>query len=168
MLLELAELKRSITENRLTDAFALIEELDSMSRKSVIRTIRAYLIRLLVHLIKNQVEQKLTNSWAASIRDSVLEIQDLNLQDNKKSYYIKFEDWDDYFELAFEAALYEAAVEIFGGKFTAKEIAMQVDKVKIQEITFKLLQATYNLPTKMLSTQIEIYFSQLPGGEAWQ
>ncbi|MEH2315021.1 MAG: hypothetical protein V7K35_27270 [Nostoc sp.] len=51
-----------------------------MSRKSYIRKIRSFLIRLIIHLIRNKVEQRLTNSWVASIKGSILEIQDLNLK----------------------------------------------------------------------------------------
>ncbi|WP_445632781.1 hypothetical protein [Nostoc sp. DSM 114161] len=65
-----------------------------MSRKSYIRNIRSLLIRLIIHLIKNQVEQRLTNSWVASIEGSILEIQDLNLEDNKTSYYVKSGEWE--------------------------------------------------------------------------
>jgi len=42
---------------------------------------------MLIHLIKT-VEQKLTNPCLAA-SDSVVQIQDLNLQDNKTAYYIK-------------------------------------------------------------------------------
>jgi len=38
---------------------------------------------LCVHLIKNQIEQRLTNSWVASISDSIRQIKKLNLKDNK-------------------------------------------------------------------------------------
>ncbi len=55
-----------------------------MSKKAILETIQSFLVRLLIHLIKNQVEQLLTNSWAVSIRDSIIKIKSLNLKDNKK------------------------------------------------------------------------------------
>ncbi|YAG14992.1 hypothetical protein NSTC745_04345 [Nostoc sp. DSM 114161] len=76
------------------DALLIVDQLESMSRKSYIRNIRSLLIRLIIHLIKNQVEQRLTNSWVASIEGSILEIQDLNLEDNKTSYYVKSGEWE--------------------------------------------------------------------------
>jgi hypothetical protein len=85
---ELWDLRVSILEERYEDALTIVDELDWMSRKGVLRNIRSFLIRLILHLIKNQVERRLTNSWAASIKGSILEIQDLNLQDNKNSHYI--------------------------------------------------------------------------------
>lgn len=86
---ELTDLRNSILEGRYQDALEILDELDGMSRKEIIRKIEAYLIRMLIHLIKNQVEQRLTNSWAASIRGSIREIKKLNLPDNKTAYYIK-------------------------------------------------------------------------------
>ncbi len=91
---ELTNLRNSILEGRYQDALEILDELDGMSRKEIIRKIESYLIRMLIHLIKNQVEQRLTNSWAASIRGSIREIKKLNLQDNKTAYYIKADEWN--------------------------------------------------------------------------
>ncbi len=82
---ELIELRASILEGRYEDALDIVDELEEMSKKSILRNIVSFLIRLMVHLIKNQLEQRLTNSWIASISNSVIEIQSLNLKDNGKS-----------------------------------------------------------------------------------
>ncbi len=74
------------------DALAIVDELEGMSKQAVLRNIESFLIRMLIHLIKNQVEERLTNSWAAAIRDSVREIHKLNIKDNKTSYYIKSDE----------------------------------------------------------------------------
>ncbi|HEY9711517.1 MAG TPA: DUF29 family protein [Oculatellaceae cyanobacterium] len=85
---ELIELRASILEGRYADALAIVDELEGMSKQAILRNIESFINRMLIHLIKNQVEQRLTNSWSASIRDSVREIQKLNLKENKTSYYI--------------------------------------------------------------------------------
>ncbi len=72
---QLIDLRNSILEGRYADALAIVDELDWMSKKATLRNIKFYLVRMLIHLIKNQVEQRLTNSWAASISDSVLEFK---------------------------------------------------------------------------------------------
>ena len=77
---ELIDLRNCILAGRYEEALQLVDELEGMSRKAILQAIESFLVRLLVHLIKNQVEQRLTNSWAASIRDSVLKIQSLNLK----------------------------------------------------------------------------------------
>jgi len=82
-------------EGRYTDALALVDKLEWMSKKGTIRNIKSFLIRMAVHMIKNKVEQRLTNYWAASISDSIREIQDLNLKENKTSYYIKSDEWEE-------------------------------------------------------------------------
>jgi hypothetical protein len=63
---ELIDLRKSILEGRYTDALAIVDELEGMSRQAILRNIQSFLIRLLIHLIKNQVEQRLTNSWVNS------------------------------------------------------------------------------------------------------
>ena len=93
MIQELADLKASILEERYDDALKLVEQLDGMSRQAKVDAIESQLIRMLIHLVKNQLEQRLTNSWAASIRGALVEIKKLNLQDNKIYYYIKENEW---------------------------------------------------------------------------
>jgi len=66
---ELIDLRTSILSGRYEDALAIVDEMEEMSKKSILRNIKKYLIRMLIHLIKNKIEQRLTNSWAVSIRD---------------------------------------------------------------------------------------------------
>ncbi|WP_366558114.1 DUF29 family protein [Okeania sp. SIO3B5] len=71
---ELIDLRTCILQGRTRDTLALIDELDAMSKKDIIRKIKSYLIVMLTHLIKNQVEIRLTNSWAVFIHNATLEI----------------------------------------------------------------------------------------------
>lgn len=64
---ELADLRASILQGRYADALAIVDELEGMSQQAILRNIESFLVRMRIHLIKNQVEQRLTNSWAASI-----------------------------------------------------------------------------------------------------
>jgi len=66
---ELIDLRTSILSGRYEDALAIVDEMEEMSKKSILRNIKKYLIRMLIYLIKNKIEQRLTNSWAVSIRD---------------------------------------------------------------------------------------------------
>ncbi len=85
---ELIDLRTCIQEGRYADALVIVDELEGMSKQAILRNIQAYLRILLIHLINNQLEQRLTGSWAASIRNSIREIKKLNIKDNKTSYYI--------------------------------------------------------------------------------
>ncbi len=80
---ELIDLRTSILEERYGDALAIVDELEGMSKQAILRNIQSYLIILLIHLIKNQVEQRLTGAWATSIRHAIREIKKLNIKDNK-------------------------------------------------------------------------------------
>ncbi len=68
---ELIDLRNSILQGRYTDALALVDELEGMSKQAILGNIQSYLKILIIYLIKNQIEQQLTNSWSASIRNSI-------------------------------------------------------------------------------------------------
>jgi len=114
---ELMDLKTSILEGRYGDALLIVDELEGMSKQAILRNIKAFLKILLIHLIKNQVEQRLTGSWASSIRNAVLEIQDLNLKGNKTSYYINNDEWEGFIESVLMAAVAQPARSAYRGCF---------------------------------------------------
>jgi hypothetical protein len=167
MVQELVDLKQSILEGRYEDALIRIDELESMSKQAILRNIESFLIRLIIHLIKNQLEQRLTNSWVASISDSIVQIKKLNLQDNKKSFYIKKEDWQNFIEEAIEQSIRPASVEVLQGSLKPAQISNRLDRVQITQITQSLLNLTYEYSVKDLPNQIDLELIKLPGGEAW-
>lgn len=166
---ELADLRASILEERYTDALAIVDQLDGMSRKAILRAIESFLVRMLIHLIKNQLEQRLTNSWAASVRGSIIEIKKLNLQDNKTSYYIiETNAWGSMLEEALEIAISDASVEVQDGAYTPFQLADMVDRIPILITDQKLLTLTYSYSSKELPSIINDYLTQLPGGDDWK
>ena len=167
MIQELIDLRASIVEGRYDDALEMVDQLDWMSKKATLRNIRSYLIRMLVHLIKNQVEQRLTNSLVAYIRDSVVEIQDLNLMDNKTSYYIKQDEWNSYLEDAFKDAIYQASVEVANGSYKPRQLQTIIDKDQIFQTTHRFLDLTYSHSQETIRDIIDEEFNQLPGGKDW-
>jgi hypothetical protein len=168
MIQELEELQHSIIEGRIPDALALIEELDGMSRRAIINTIESFIKRMFVHLIKNQAEQRMTNSWASSIQDSVVHIQKLNQQGNKTSFYIRQNDWHDLMDEAFELALFEASAEAFGGAYSPFELSEKFEKHKVVEAAMRFIQLTYKYSGKSLLPAIQEILICLPGGEGWK
>jgi Domain of unknown function DUF29 len=165
---ELADLRASILEGRYADALALLDELEGMSKKATLRAIKSFVTRILVHLIKNQLEQRLTNSWAASISDSIRQIQDLNLKDNKTSHYIQSEEWQQILEEELETAIDAASIEVFEGNYSPFQLAEMVDKTQLIITAQQLLALTYEHSAKTLSTIIKENLTQLPGGEDWK
>jgi len=165
---ELIDLRNSILEQRYADALVIVDELEGMGRQAILRNIQSFLVRLMIHLIKNQVEQRLTNSWANSIRGSIREIKKINLQDNKNSYYVKIDEWDLILEEEFEEAIRDASDEVMNGIYSPFQLAEMVDKEEIINQSKFLLKFTYEYSVKELPAVIDDYLTQLPGGEDWK
>lgn len=165
---ELIDLRASILEGRYADALALIDELEGMSRQAILRNIQSFLVRLLIHLIKNQVDQRLNNSWAASIGGSIRAIKKLNLQDNKTAYYIKQDEWSTLLEDEFEEAIRDASVEVLNGAYSPFQLLELVDKSQVINTAQRLLALMYDYSTKDLPAIIDEYLTKLPGGEDWK
>ena len=165
---ELIDLRTCIMEGRNRDALAIVDELDAMSKKDIIRKIKSYLTVMLVHLIKNQVEGRLTNSWAASIRNAIIEIQDLNLKPNKTSYYIKEDEWEEMLEERLEPAIGEASVEVEDGAYNLFQLEEMVEITTLMTTSKSFLGLTYSYSAKDLSAAINDNFALLPGGEDWK
>jgi Domain of unknown function DUF29 len=164
---ELMDLKTSILEGRYGDALFIVDELEGMSKQAILRNIKAFLKILLIHLIKNQVEQRLTGSWACSIRNAVLEIQELNLKGNKTSYYINNDEWEGFIESVLMAAIADASEEVLNGKLNRVQLATRMEKSQIILTAHRLLSLTYNYSEQELPVIMDDYLSQLPGGEDW-
>jgi phenylalanyl-tRNA synthetase alpha subunit len=165
---ELIALRQSIVEGRYAEALSIVDELEEMSKKDTLRKIVSYLKRLMTHLIKNHVEQRLTNSWAFSVRDSLKQIQDLNLRSAPDSFYIPLDEWPTYIENAFEDAVYDAAIEALGGIYSPHELERKVDRQHITTLTLRLLSDTTVQSEKELSERINERLAALPGGDVWQ
>lgn len=161
---ELIDLRTSILEGRYDDALAIVDELEGMSKQAILRNIESFLVRLMVHLIKNQVEQRLTNSWVAYISDSIRQIKKLNLKDNKTSYYINSDEWQPFLEEAIEAAIRPASIEVLDGRLKPSQLSKQVDRPQLNAAAQKLLDLTYEYSAKDLPEIVDSYLAELPGG----
>ncbi len=137
---ELLELKEQIIKGDLVAALAIVDELETMSRQDKINTLESFLVVLLVHLIKIQVEQKVTRSWRNSIINSVTQIQIRNML-GKKSNYIY--DWDEHYQNKLFTAIRQAAEEVFGG-IEIEELESQIDYSQLEKDAKKLLTITYS------------------------
>ena len=165
---ELVDLRNSILEQRYSDALAIVDELEGMSKKAILRQIKSFLKVLLIHLIKNKIEKRLTNSWVASIRNSLIEIQDINLKENQKSYYINQDEWDSWLEDEIELAIADASLEVMNGKFKRQQISQMLNKPQLILTATELINLTYNYQIRELPDIIDDYLGNLPGGENWK
>ncbi|MBO0349100.1 hypothetical protein J0895_08285 [Phormidium pseudopriestleyi FRX01] len=165
---ELAELRTSILEGRYQDALTLLDELDGMSKKATVRAIKSFAIRMLIALIKNHIEQRLTNSWAASIRGSILEIKDLNLKENQTSYYIKSDEWNSLLTEAIEVAIRDASVEVLEGAYSPFQLSNMVKREEVMATAQDLLSLIYTHSALELPEKVDEKLSLLPGGKTWK
>ena len=165
---ELIDLRSSIVEGRTQDALAIVDELDGMSKKDILFKIESYLTVMLIHLIKNQIEGRLTNSWAASIRNSIRGIKKLNLQGNKTAYYIKEDGWDEMLEEAIEFAVREASVEVEDGAYSQFQLMEMVDRTALIATAKSFVGSIYSYSAKDLPAIIDDNLVLLAGGEDWK
>jgi hypothetical protein len=164
---ELIDLRKSILEGRYTDALEIVDELEGMSKQAILRNIQSFLIRLMIHLIKNQVEQRLTNSWAASIENSIIEIKKLNVKANKTSYYINVDEWEEILEESLESAIRPASLEVLNGNLSRIQLSQMLNKPQLILTANNLITLTYNYSVKELPDIIDDFLADLAGGEDW-
>jgi hypothetical protein len=175
---ELIDLRQSILDGRYQDALDIIDELEGMSKQGILRNIESYLVHLLIHLIKIQIEKRTTKSWRSSIANSIVKIKKLNLKDNKKSclgarslasyadagshrYYIEPGEWQEYRTEALNPALNEACLEVKEGIFDYKQLKKEIQKNQLFDWANYLLDLTYKNSTEQLSEMTLDYLESL-------
>ena len=138
---EILELKNCLLHQEYDRAFSIVEDLEAIGRQDKINNLESFLVILLIHLIKIQVEQRVTRSWKLSLSNSLLAIQKRNKL-GKKSHYIKQGEWDEYIlECQFEAIL-GAAKEVFEG-MDYQKLEKLVDFEKLMVVSNELIDWTY-------------------------
>lgn len=136
---ELLELRTCIEQGRYAEALALIGEMEEMSRDDKINKIASFLQILLVHLIKQQAEQRLTRSWEVSIKNAVDGIQRVNKRRKAGGYYLSEQELSDGIEEIFPAALRQASLEAFEGRYDENELAEWFDPQGVKREALRLV-----------------------------
>jgi hypothetical protein len=137
---ELLELKALLLKGDIKGSLAIVEELEDMSKNGIISTIRSYAVILLLHLIKQQAENRTTRSWDVSIRNSVREIQRQNKRRKAAGYYLSDEELTDTLNDAYLNALDAASLEVELGRYQSEEIEAIIDKNKLISDAFLLIK----------------------------
>lgn len=130
---ELFELRTAIEEHRYADALRLIEEMEEMSRDDKINKIDSYAIILLLHLIKQQAENRTTRSWDLSIYNAVRQIKRTNKRRKSGGDYLSPGELKGIIAEAYLPALKMAALEAFEGQYTEDQLAEKVDREDIEK-----------------------------------
>ncbi|MBC6432977.1 DUF29 domain-containing protein [Nostoc sp. HG1] len=127
---ELLTLKDLLVKGDVQGALIIVEELTEMSRNDIIKTIRSYAVILLLHLIKQQAENRTTRSWEVSIRNSVREIQRENQYHKAGGYYLTPEELLEILAEAYLNAIDEASLEV-EGCYEVQELEKLVNQEEI-------------------------------------
>ncbi|MFP4101605.1 DUF29 family protein [Coleofasciculus sp.] len=128
---ELLELKSLLLKGDTKGALAIVEELEEMSRDDKINNISSYGVILLLHLIKQQAENRTTRSWDVSIRNSVRQIQTKNKRRKAGGYYLTPEELRLALEEAYPTAIDQASLEVEEGRYEPEELAQKVNQESI-------------------------------------
>lgn len=137
---ELLELKALLLKGDIKGSLAIVEELEDMSKNGIISTIRSYAVILLLHLIKQQAENRTTRSWDVSIRNSVREIQRQNKRRKAAGYYLSDQELTDTLNDAYLNALDAASLEVEAACYQSEQIEALIDKNKLISAAFLLIK----------------------------
>lgn len=129
---EILELKELLLKGDIKGSLAIVEELEEMSRDDIINNIRSHAIILLLHLIKQQAENRTTRSWDVSIRNSVREIKRKNKRRKAGGYYLNQDELLETLEEAYLNAIDQASLEVEEGRYDSRELKQKVN----QEVIF--------------------------------
>lgn len=112
---ELLTLRELLIKGDMSGALAIVDELEEMSRDDKINNIRSYAVVLLMHLIKQQAENRTTRSWDLSIRNSIRNIQTKNKRRKAGGTYLNTDELRLAILEAYPEALDRAAAEVEEG-----------------------------------------------------
>ncbi|MGK7932899.1 MAG: DUF29 family protein [Microcystaceae cyanobacterium] len=138
---ELLELKALLLKGDIKGSLAIVEDLEDMSKNGIISTIRSDAVILLLHLIKQQSENRTTRSWEVSIRNSVREIQRKNKRRKAGGSYLSDEELKETLQEAYLNALDAASLEVEEGCYSPAEIEVKINKEQILDHGFQLIKS---------------------------
>jgi hypothetical protein len=138
---ELFTLKDLLLKGDISGALVIVEELEEMSRDDKISNISSYAVILLLHLIKQQAENRTTRSWDLSIRNSAWEIQKKNKRRKSGGYYLNSEELREAVEEAYSRAIDKAALEVSEGIYDAETLENMVNKEEIIDRAMALISS---------------------------
>jgi hypothetical protein len=118
----------------------IVAELEEMSKEDKLNKIYSYVVILLIHLIKQEVEQRTTRSWDVSIRNSVREINRVNKRRKSGGYYASDGELLDIINEAMTAAIDRASLEVQEGIYQANDLISLLDQDLIIERAFTAIK----------------------------
>jgi hypothetical protein len=137
---ELLLLRKYIEEQSYEKALELIGDLEEMSKEDKLNKIYSYAVILLLHLIKQEAEQRSTRSWDFSIYNATKEIRRVNKRRKSGGYYANEEELREILADAFDTAIKRAALEAFEGQYTEDELGLKIEPDRIKKKALELIK----------------------------
>ncbi|MGK7881820.1 MAG: DUF29 family protein [Crocosphaera sp.] len=137
---EIEELRKKIEAQDYIGALQIIDEIDEMSKEDKLNKIYSYMVILLLHLIKQQAEQRTISSWDRSIFTSIDNINRTNRRRKSGGYYANSDVLKEIIDEAYLRAIKEASFEAFEGKITVDLLEEKVDRNVIEKKALSLLE----------------------------
>ena len=137
---ELLLLRKYIEEQSYEKALELIGDLEEMSKEDKLNKIYSYAVILLLHLIKQEAEQRSTRSWDFSIYNAAKEIRRVNKRRKSGGYYVNEEELREILADAFDTAIKRAALEAFEGQYTEDELGLKIEPDRIKKKALELIK----------------------------
>ena len=137
---ELWELRRYLEASDVAGALALLDEMEAMAKDDKIDRMASYIQVLLVHLIKQAVEQRTTKSWQASIRNALYHICRTNKRRKVGGWYLTEAELGESIEEVYGAARNWAAQEACEGLYTAEQLATMHERAQVVAATLQHIQ----------------------------
>jgi ABC-type transporter Mla MlaB component len=126
---ELLELRQLLEQGKIPEALLLVDELEEMSLSDKINKIDSYGVILLIHLIKQKAENRLTRSWEISIENAVREINKINKRRKSGGFYLTPAELMEILQQAYQE-----------GRYETEELAAMVDETEILAQALQLIQ----------------------------
>jgi hypothetical protein len=85
---ELSQLRKYLASGQYNDAILPLDEMEEVSRDDKITPIVSFMELLLLHLIKQEAEQRTTPSWERSVHNALRAIARINKRRQAGGYYL--------------------------------------------------------------------------------
>ncbi len=133
---ELMMLRKMVEEHDYEGALAIIGDLDEMAKDDKINKIESYLVVLLIHLVKQNAEQRTTKSWNRSIDNSLAGIAKSNKQRNAGGHYMRDDEFPALIDEMFALSVRNASYEAFEAIYSADQLADMINADQIKQDAF--------------------------------
>lgn len=136
---ELEMLRKMVEEQDYMGALVIIDELDEMAKDDKINKVEAFLLVLLIHLIKQQAEKRTAKSWTRSIDNALNRLVKSNKRRSAGGNYLKPDELKESIEETLSLAVRNASYEAFEGVYSAEQLEKMLDKEAVKQEAFDMI-----------------------------